>query len=224
MRREGPPGGLLAPPLPLVPCPSTLNPPAKRHRASQVKRSGGIKQDPGRRFATRIAGRLSPPPSPNRPRRRPRRRRRFSPLSSLGEPFLRRTGSPKPPPKTFTLAVPRERSETLWLDKAGFRSPIRNPNRRPAFSTALPQSSSSSSSSSSSILSSFSSGGTFLEENRFPQTPSKDLYIGGALRAQSGGLVRDETIPVADSQPESPTGFLHACGGQVRSHVFRQGM
>ena len=58
----------------------------------------------------------------------------FSP--SLGEPFLRRTGSPRPPPKTFGLVVPCGRNRAGRWERGGFRSPIRNPNRRPAFATA----------------------------------------------------------------------------------------
>ena len=54
----------------------------------------------------------------------------------LGGPFFRRTGSPRPPPKTSGLAGPCERGKAVWWEARGLRSPIRNPNRRPAFATA----------------------------------------------------------------------------------------
>ena len=56
---------------------------------------------------------------------------------SLVEPCLEEKGSPRPPPKTFGLAVPCERGQAAWQSKTkALRSPIRNPNRRPDFSTA----------------------------------------------------------------------------------------
>ena len=54
----------------------------------------------------------------------------------IGHSSFRRSCAPKPPPKTFGLAVPSDRGQAGWQEETkALRSPIRNPNRRPDFST-----------------------------------------------------------------------------------------